>query len=146
LAVSPDASAVFVTGSSFSSTSDSDAATVAYEADDGATRWVARYDGPHHLFDQGDAVGVAPDGGRVFVSGLATSAVTAFDFLTLFYDAASGTQLRVERYDGPSHAFDAPNAIAVNPLGGAVCVTGGSTGPNEPGGDAPDYATVIYRT
>lgn len=142
LGVSPDSSAVFVTGSSFSSSSDSDAATVAYQADDGATRWVARYDGPDHLFDQGDAVGVAPDGGQVFVCGLATSAVTDYDFLTLFYDAVSGTQLRVERYDGPGHAFDAPNAIAVNPRGGAVYVTGGSTGANQ----APDYATVIYRT
>ena len=142
LAVSPDSSAVFVTGSSFSATSDSDAATVAYETDDGATRWVTRYDGPAHSYDAGDDVTAAPDGSQVFVSGIATSAVTEFDFLTLFYDAASGAQMRIERYDGPGHAFDAPNAIAANPRGGAVYVTGGSTG----SGGAPDYATVIYRT
>lgn len=144
LAVSPDSSAVFVTGSSFSPATDSDAATIAYQADDGATRWAARYDGPDHHFDKGDSVTVDPGGGQVFVGGLATSAVTDYDFLTLFYDAASGAQLRVERYDGPGHAFDAPNAIAANPQGGAVVVTGGSTGANLAAG--PDYATVIYRT
>src|SRR4029077_4890290 len=82
LAVAPDGSRVFVTGSSFSLTTDSDAATVAYDASGGAQLWAARYDGPDHLYDTGDSLLVAPDGSRVYVAGNSTSAATEQDFLT----------------------------------------------------------------
>jgi DNA-binding beta-propeller fold protein YncE len=140
LAVAPDGSRVFVTGSSFSLTSDSDAATVAYGASDGSQLWAARYDGPDHLYDTGDSLVVSPDGARVYVAGNSTGAATQQDFLTLFYDAATGTEQRAERYDGPGHGFDAPNAIAELPTGGAVEVTGGSAGTAQD----PDFATVVY--
>jgi hypothetical protein len=142
IAVAPGGSSVFVTGSSFSFAGDSDVATVSYSTADGTELWATRFDGPSHLYDAGDSLSVAPDGSRVYVAGSSIGALTDFDFLTLFYDPASGDVRRAERYDGPGHAFDAPNAIAVDPTGGLVSVTGGSAGL---GGD-PDYATVVYRT
>lgn len=142
IAVAPDGSAVFVTGSSFSVSSDSDAATVGYATTDGSELWAARYDGPDHLYDAGDSVVVTPDGTGVFVAGASVGATTDYDFVTLSYDAITGGLRRSARYDGPGHGFDAPNAIAVDPAGRLVYVTGGSAGANLD----PDYATVIYHT
>jgi PQQ-like domain len=141
MAIAPNGSAVFVTGSSFSFASDSDVATVAYSTVDGTELWASRFDGPSHLYDAGDSVSVAPDSSRVYVAGSSIGATTDYDFVTLFYDAASGDARRVERYDGLGHGFDAPNAIAIHPSGRFVYVTGGSTGL----GGNPDYVTVAYE-
>jgi hypothetical protein len=142
IAVAPDGAAVFVTGSSFSVGGDSDVATVAYAGGDGTRLWARRFDGPSHLYDAGDSLLVAPDGTSVYVAGSSVGSTTDFDFLTLFYDAVDGTRRRVERYDGPGHGFDALNAIAADPSGRVVYVTGGSTGQ----GLDPDFATIAYRT
>src|SRR6266511_2520674 len=61
--VGPDGSRVFVTGSS-PGTSGYDYGTVAYDAATGSMLWVARYDGPSHLFDEAIAVSVSPDGSK----------------------------------------------------------------------------------
>jgi hypothetical protein len=142
IAVAADGSAVFVTGSSFSVASDSDVATVAYSAAGGGRLWVSRFDGPDHLYDSGDSLVASPRGNQVFVAGSSVGASTDYDFLTLFYDEATGDLERSERYDGPAHGFDAPNAIAVHPGGRLVYVTGGSTG----NGLSPDFTTIVYRT
>jgi hypothetical protein len=131
-----------VTGSSFSVASDSDVATVAYSAAGGGRLWVSRFDGPDHLYDSGDSLVASPRGNQVFVAGSSVGASTDYDFLTLFYDEATGDLERSERYDGPAHGFDAPNAIAVHPGGRLVYVTGGSTG----NGLSPDFTTIVYRT
>ena len=62
--------------------------------------------------------------------------------MTLFYNATTGDLERAERYDGPGHGFDAPNAIGLHPAGRLVYVTGGSLGSNL----NVDFATAIYRT
>src|SRR5439155_165018 len=69
LGVTPDGSAVLVTGSSTGSTSSKDFATVAYNSSNGASLWVRRYNGPGNGDDQANAVGVSPDGSKVFVTG-----------------------------------------------------------------------------
>ena len=109
---------------------------------DGTDLCASRFEGPSHLYDSGDSVIVSPDGGRVYVAGSSTGATTDVDFVTVFHDAAGGAVQRAERYDGPGHGFDAPNAIAVHPCGRLVYATGGSTGR----GGAPDFATVAYTT
>jgi putative pyrroloquinoline-quinone binding quinoprotein len=141
IAVDPAGSAVFVTGSSFAPSSDFDVATVAYAGADGSELWTARYDGPDHLYDAGDSLVLSPNGRRLYVAGSSVGASTDYDFVTLFYDAASGVLSKSERYDGPGHGFDAPNAIAAGSNGRFVYVTGGSTGT----GLSPDFATVVYR-
>ena len=93
-----------------------DFGTIAYDTATGAQLWVARYDGPAGFWDVPYAMGVAsvrqPDGSRqeqLFVAGRsngASSDNSAADFATVVYDALTGAQLWVGRYDGPGHDRD----------------------------------------
>ena len=141
LGVSPDGSAVFVTGQSRAGSGADNYATVAYDAATGAELWVARYAGPPGGSDHAAAVGVSPDGSAVFVTGDSVGS-TGFDFATLAYDAATGARLWEQRYDGPASGHDIATALGVSPDGSTVFVTGQSKAPS-PDFDA-DYATVAY--
>ena len=139
LAVSPDGSRVFVTGASARSPRDDDYATVAYDASTGDQLWVKRYDGPAGSHDYARAIGVSPDGTRVFVTGLSYGA-TGSGYVTIAYEASSGTQLWVKRYSGHGDFYSSASAIGVSPDGTEVFVTGvlaGTEGTSE-------YATVAY--
>jgi sugar lactone lactonase YvrE len=140
IGVSPDGSQVFVTGTSGPS-GDSDYTTVAYGALAGAQRWVARYDGANTGLNQATALAVSPDGARLYVTGLSLSARTEEDYATLAYEASTGRELWVSRYDGGAsvYAIDYATAIAASPDGSVVYVTGRSTGP-----DGPGFATLAY--
>jgi outer membrane protein assembly factor BamB len=52
------------------------------------------------------------------------------------YNAATGAQLWVQRYNGPGNGDDGAWSVAVSPGGGTVYVTGDSAG---------SYATVAYN-
>jgi hypothetical protein len=145
LGVSPDGSAVYVTGSSVGSTTGQDYATIAYDAATGAVLWRARYNGPGNDADLANALGVSPDGSAVFVTG-ASGGVgsTGYDYATIAYDAATGVRLWVARYDGggSAGAGDLSYALGVSPDGSAVFVTGVVT---EVGGATYfDYQTIAY--
>ena len=142
LGVSPDGSAVFVTGYSKGSTGDDDYATVAYDAKTGVRLWAKRYDGPADEHDIANALGVSPDGSAVFVTGSSPGRRYSDDYATVAYDADTGATLWIKRYDGPAklHPSDAAEALRVSPDGSAVFVTGSSHGP----GSSWDYATVAY--
>src|SRR5438105_4459521 len=66
IVTSPDGSKVFVTGFSASGSKGYDYLTVAYDATTGARLWSARYNGPANADDYAWAIGVAPDGSKVF--------------------------------------------------------------------------------
>ncbi|MGH2966070.1 MAG: PQQ-binding-like beta-propeller repeat protein, partial [Solirubrobacterales bacterium] len=87
LGVSLDGSALFVTGYSWASTTSSyDYATLAYGASEGASRWARRYNGPTNGDDFAGALGVSPDGSRLFVTGGSPGSTTSGqDFATLAY-------------------------------------------------------------
>jgi WD40 repeat protein len=137
LGVSPDGSMVFVTGGSAGSAGSAAYATVAYDASTGAQLWVSRYDGPGPRADSASALGVSPDGTKVFVTG--QSARHYPDYATVAYDAATGAQLWVTRYNGPGGNIDQATALSVSPDGTKVFVTGYSYGST-----SFDYATTAY--
>ena len=83
--------------------------------------WVARYGGP--LYSDDSPTGLATDtNGNVYVTGISYGIETSVDYLTIKYDP-EGRILWTARYDGPYHAPDYPQDIAVDPEGN-VYVTG----------------------
>lgn len=137
LGIGPDGSVVFVTGFS-ESPRDNNLATVAYAAATGRRLWVARQGN----VDSVEAITVSPDGSTVVITGstLAGRSEDSENFATVAYDADTGTELWVRRYDGPSNLRDGAIAVDVSPDGSEVFVTGVSRA--APRND--DYATVAY--
>jgi DNA-binding beta-propeller fold protein YncE len=130
---------VFVTGSSPVSGGNYDYATIAYSATTGSQLWVKLYSGAASGWSSAQALGVSPDGSRVFVTG--SSPVTGTDeYATVAYSAATGSQLWVKLYSGPANSFAFAYAIAVSPNGSKVFVAGASATPTT----GYDYATVAY--
>ncbi|HEX9312406.1 MAG TPA: PQQ-binding-like beta-propeller repeat protein [Actinomycetota bacterium] len=140
IAVSPDGARVFATGSTPGRSGDDDTATAAYDVNTGAQVWFARYSGPDGLDDDAFAIGAAPDGSRVYVTGVSQSATTAFDILTIAYRASTGRRARVSRYDGPDSLDDFATDLGVAPDGSKVYVTGYSVGAST----ARDTETIAY--
>lgn len=103
--------------------------TVAYDAATGEQLWFVPYEGADSRVDIAVKVAVAPDGDQAFVTGVTCCSLDAkgrerFDVATLAYDAATGDQLWVQRYDGPSHGNDQPLSLSVSPSGEQVFVAG----------------------
>ena len=146
VAVSPDGSTVFVTGLSQNRTCPTqcldayDYATVAYDESSGARVWTKRYDGPAHDADLAESIVVSPNGSRVFVTGESQGTTSGFDYATIAYDASTGAQLWVKRYNGPGNGDDAATSLAVSPDSARVFVTGWSNGTTS----GTDYATIAY--
>jgi PQQ-like domain len=110
-------------------------------AEGGVTARPVRFDGPGQGADVATDVAVAPDGRRVFVTGEAFSGLEAGeDFTTVAYDPA-GRELWAAAYDGPDGNIDQANAVAVDPAGESVYVTGSSFGGQV---TLTDLATVAY--
>ena len=141
--IGEDGTRVFVTGWSFGSkTSRFDYATVAYDVATGAQLWAARYDGPANKRDEADSLAVSRDGTKVFVTGTSFGGNAAReDYATVAYDASTGAQLWVTRYDGPMTGKDSSSSLALSGDGTKVIVTGTSFGGVT---TRRDYATVAY--
>ena len=146
IAVSPDGGRVFVTGRSFGFLGDGrDFATVAYDAPSGRELWAKRYVGPgldeESSDDEARGIVLSPDGSTVFVTGPSVGTVTSNDYATVSYDAASGDEHWVARYDGPPSFDDFATAIGASPDGSKVYVTGYSFGD----GTFSDITTLAYQ-
>jgi hypothetical protein len=122
-------------------TTGSDYATIAYNAATGATQWAKRYNGPGNGGDAASSLALGPGGATVYVTGYSyAGAATGYDYATIAYNAATGAQAWVRRYNGPANSTDAAYSVAASPVTGAVFVTGISYGANGNG----DYLTVAY--
>jgi outer membrane protein assembly factor BamB len=108
----------------------------------GAQLWVKRYNGPGNSTDDARSVAVSPDGKAVFVTGTSPGTTSFQDYATVGYNAATGAQLWVSRYNGPDNGVDEASSVAVSPDGKTVFVTGYSYGTTS--GEV-DYATVAYN-
>jgi DNA-binding beta-propeller fold protein YncE len=140
IAVSPDASRVFVVGSA-STVNGSDLAVIAYSAD-GTQLWSDLYNGPKGTGTDGaGGVVVSPNGSKVFVTGGSEGTTSGYDYVTLAYRASTGRRLWVRRYNGPGNATDEGTAINISPNGSRIFVTGISYGATS----LADYATLAYR-
>jgi WD40 repeat protein len=140
LAVSPDGSKVFVTGQSQGASTGYDYATIAIDAESGASVWLRRFNGPGNGSDYGQGLAVSPDGTRLFVTGYADWDASDYDYTTLAYDAATGAQVWGQRFDGSSHVSDYAFSVGVTPDGLMVFVSGYASF----GGSGTDYATAAY--
>jgi hypothetical protein len=119
----------------------SDYATLAYGASTGDRLWERRYD-PAEGADRATALDVSPDGSTVFVTGYSTGSTGSIDYATGAYNATTGAELWVSRYDGPANGFDGASALGISPDGSTLFVTGSSDGSTGYG----DYATLAYST
>lgn len=142
VAVTRDGSAVFVTGNSTSASGTVDYATVGYDAATGTQLWASRYAGTNNSGGTATTVAVNPAGRVVFVTGYSQRKGFGTDYVTLAYNAATGKQLWLARYDGAVHSNDYAFGLVVSPDGNTVYVTGSSEG--GPNASAGDYATIAY--
>jgi hypothetical protein len=132
IAVGPAGDRVFVTGRSEASQYDYDVVTLAYDAATGAQLWVKRYAGPA-VTDGGNAIAISPDGTLVAVTGVSEGGATGDDIATLAYDAVTGAQQWVARFDrGNDDGYD----VAFSPNSAKIFVTGTAK---------HDYVTVAYK-
>ncbi|UCG29301.1 MAG: SBBP repeat-containing protein, partial [candidate division WOR-3 bacterium] len=129
------AGSVCVTGGSTGVGTRQDITTVKYDSA-GVEQWVARYDGPSSVSDEGAGIAIDHEG-NIYVTG-PSDGTDATDYATVKYDSA-GVEQWVARYDGPNNYDDYSFAIAVH-NGGSVYVTGRSEGV----GTDQDYATIKY--
>ena len=118
----------------------SPAGTSLAAASPGAQLWAKRYNGTGNNADVATAVAVSPTGGTVYVTGQSYGTASVVDYATVAYNAATGTQQWVARYNGPVGS-NVPSSVAVSPNGKMVFVTGKSLQANAQN----DYATVAYN-
>ncbi len=142
LALSPDASRVFVTGSSTNGNRNEDFATIAMDAATGASIWVRLYDGPSHQMDEATDVLVSRDGSEVIVCGVSDGGASYLDYATVAFRSDTGSPIWVRRYDGSAHDTDFAFGLASSADGTFVYVTGYVS--TAAGGT--DYGTLAYLT
>lgn len=117
--VSPDGSALYVTGASLSSPKRSANVTLAFDSVTGAELWISRLqggyrNGPH-------TIDTSPDGRQVFVAGISDDRSR---HAAVAYDAATGEELWLASYH---RRYSTATAISASPDGSSVVVTGGTS-------------------
>ena len=149
LAVSPDSSTVYVGGWAYDQGID-DYVAIAYDTSNGSERWLAHWDGINHLGGEARAMALSPDGSTLYLTGdcRPPSGSSNFDYGTVAFSTAAGTQLWAATYDGPAHNGDEASAVTVSPDNSRVYVTGAVSVPGEtPDGLRNynlDFGTIAY--
>lgn len=147
IAVSQDGSRVFIEEANYE-TSLNNALTLAYDAA-GNELWTARFRGCDEFKCSSrpwyyGPITVSPDGTRVFVTSLSVNRTVETGFVTVAYDAATGEQEWMSRYEANvGDCFCGP-IVTAHPNGQEVYITGfaHSAFPITPG--TSDATTVAY--
>jgi len=138
IVLSPDGSAVYVTGSATQASGLNEYATIGYDAATGHQLWLANYR-TANVNDNAAGLAVSPDGAAVYVTGTSIANYnTPADYATVAYQATSGAQLWSARYTVTGAQN---NAAGVVVSGGNAVVTGTSG----PFGGRSQFATVAYQ-
>ena len=115
----------------------------AIDVPDGDPRWTFQRTHPNDLADFAHDIAVSPDGSRVFVTGDAEVTVDTRNYVTIALDAATGDFLWGARESAGLHHEMLADALAVDPAGQLVYVTGSREGTASID-DFWDYFTVAY--
>ena len=138
IALSPDGSTVYVTGSAGQASGLNEYATIGYDAATGHQLWQATYSTPK-VDDNAAGLAVSPDGSEVYVTGTSIASYnTPADYATVAYNAGTGAQLWAARYAVTGAQNNAAGVVA---SGGNAIVTGTSG----PYGGPREFATVAYQ-
>jgi hypothetical protein len=141
IVVMPGSQTVVMTGEAATANGTTDATTIAYDTTTGNTRWMARFNGRANTYDGGEAVGVSPDGSKVFVGGSEGTGPDTRIAVTIAYSAQTGQRIWTKRYtDSTSFPDDAITALVISRDGSTLYTTGFSDSDTTAG----DFITIAY--
>jgi hypothetical protein len=145
-ALSSDGKHLYVTGSACVAKgalfcSNMDYLTVSYDAASGAEEWRSGYGGAANGDDSPKRVASSNDGAVVIVTGQSWGG-SGYDYATVAYNARTGAQQWVARYDGPGQGSDTAQGLKISSDGITAYVTGTSRGETS----GSDFATIAYNT
>lgn len=129
---------VYVTGSSYSSETKNDYATLKYN-EMGVEQWAVRYNGPGNSYGLAFALALDVEG-NVYVTGNSRSSGPFGDIATVKYNAVGEEQWAV-RYNGPGNHSDNATALVVD-NDANVFVTGSTLDTTT----AYNYGTIKYNS
>lgn len=104
-------------------------------------QWQKRYTSSGTFSDKAEDM-VMDATGNIYVTGVARGTTGSLDYVTIKYNAA-GVQQWIAEYNGPGNGLDEAHAIAIDPSGNNIYVTGWSLGDTTTGFD---YATIKYNS
>jgi hypothetical protein len=135
IALSPDGSAVYVTGMATAG----EYTTIAYAAATGARLWLAQSPIAGGGFATPASVAISPDGSKLAITG---SSGQASGYSTAVLDAATGARLWLATYQDPGGAPTQAAGVVFSHSGAQVVVTGSSV----PASGPSEFATVAYQS
>ncbi len=104
-------------------------------------QWQKRYSSSGSFSDKAEDM-VMDAAGNIYVTGVGRGSSGTLDYITIKYNS-SGTQQWIAEYNGAGNGLDEAHAIAIDPSGNNVYVTGWSYGDSITGFD---YVTVKYNS